>query len=259
MTFLHLIADYGTGDPAFGEVIHRFRAIENDIEIHPTAVPAFSSIATGFWIAQYGLYNPSFEDLAIYANTAPRQDRESPRTDNTGEKLLYAELDNGVPVIAVDAGHTFSFIRDRIETLHDVRTPDSGSQFRSRDFFPQAVIDLLRDKDRLGDRHDPADIPDPPRQTIAHIDGYGNIKTTLRESAIDLEPGTKIEVTIGETTRTATYTTAAFEVPDGSMAFAPGSAGGLDPFMELFLRGSSAAKRFNNPAVGDRLQYSSNT
>jgi len=102
MTFLHLIADYGTGDPAFGEVIHRFKAIDDSIDVHPTAVPAFSSIATGFWIAQYGLYNPAFKDLAIYANTAPRKDDTDPQHDNRGEELVHSELDNGVPVIAVN-------------------------------------------------------------------------------------------------------------------------------------------------------------
>lgn len=259
MTFLHLIADYGTGDPAFGEVIHRFKAIDADIDVHPTSVPPFSSIATGFWIAQYGLYNPSFDELAIYANTAPRKEDTDPQQDNQGEKLVHAELENGVPIIAVDSGHTFSFIREHITALHEVQTPEKGSQFRSRDFFPQAVIDLIDGGDRLGDRRDPDTIPPPPEETICHIDGYGNIKTTLRVSDIDLEPGTDIEVRIGGCSQEATYTTAAFEVPEGRMAFAPGSAGGQDPFMELFLRGDSAAQRFKGPAIGQEVRYSSNT
>jgi flagellin-like protein len=93
----------------------------------------------------------------------------------------------------------------------------------------------------------------------AHIDGYGNIKTTIRASTIDLDPGTNIEVRIGGRGHEATYTEAAFEVPEGRMAFAPGSTGGKDPFMELFLRGDSAARRFNDPAIGQTVQYSSNT
>jgi S-adenosylmethionine hydrolase len=259
MTFLHLIADYGTGDPAFGEVIHRFKALDDDIDVHPTSVPSFSSIATGFWIAQYGLYNPSFDDLAIYAKTAPRKDDSDPQHDNRGEELVHAELENGTPVIAVDAGHTFSFIRDDIRKLHEVEIPAKGSQFRSRDFFPQAVADLIQGRDRLGAERDIGTIPTPPDETIAHIDGYGNIKTTIRASTIDLDPGTNIEVRIGGRGHEATYTEAAFEVPEGRMAFAPGSTGGKDPFMELFLRGDSAARRFNDPAIGQTVRYSSNT
>ncbi len=258
MTFLHLIADYGTGDPAFGEVIHRFNALDDDIDVHPTSVPSFSSIATGFWIAQYGLYNPCFEELTIYANTAPRKDDTDPQHDNRGEELIHAELDNGTPVIAVDAGHTFSFVREHISALHEVETPDRGSQFRSRDFFPEAVLDIIKGNDRLGDGRDPGNIPPPPEEVIAHIDGYGNIKTTIRASDIDLDPSTSLEVTINGRSHEAIYTTAAFEVPEGRMAFAPGSAGGDDPFMELFLRGDSAARRFEEPAVGQRFRYSSN-
>ena len=50
-----LIADYGTGDPAFIEVTQRLLMMLPQAQIHSLSVPPFSTLATGFWIAQLGL------------------------------------------------------------------------------------------------------------------------------------------------------------------------------------------------------------
>ncbi|MDY6770455.1 MAG: SAM hydroxide adenosyltransferase [Candidatus Nanohaloarchaea archaeon] len=253
--FLHLIADYGNGDPAFSEVIHRLTRHDPDITVQPTSVNPFSSLATGFWIAQYGLHNPAFDDMGIYANTAPRRS-EGPQPDNRGEELVYAELDSGIPVIAVDSGYTFSFVKDHLSTFREVNVADSGSQFRSRDFFPEAVIGLLNGESSwLGSERDQGDLPEPPERRIAHIDGYGNIKTTVRQSGTDLEPGDRVKISLNGVERQAQYQKNAFEVEQGTLALAPGSAGGDDPFLELVLRGDSAADTFNEASVSDTLRF----
>ncbi len=46
--YIQLIADYGVGDPAFAEVIQKLHLLAPDIQIWPTSVPSFSTIATGF-------------------------------------------------------------------------------------------------------------------------------------------------------------------------------------------------------------------
>ena len=70
--FIHLVADYGDADPAFSEVVHRLTYEDPSITVQTTAVPPFSTVATGFWIEQLGLHNPAFDDLLVYSNTAPR-------------------------------------------------------------------------------------------------------------------------------------------------------------------------------------------
>jgi len=91
--FISLIADYGTGDPAFAEVTRLLMALPSS-QISLLSVPPFSTLATGFWIAQLGL-NPGPAERLIYHNCAPRQMTLNPE-DNEGEGLTYALLSNGV-------------------------------------------------------------------------------------------------------------------------------------------------------------------
>ncbi|HEY9738703.1 MAG TPA: hypothetical protein V6D06_20560, partial [Trichocoleus sp.] len=71
--FISVIADYGTGDPAFAEVTQRLMMVLPEARVQVLSVPPFSTLATGFWIAQLGL-NPGPKDRLIYHNCAPRQD-----------------------------------------------------------------------------------------------------------------------------------------------------------------------------------------
>ncbi|MDJ0719928.1 MAG: hypothetical protein QNJ54_37870 [Prochloraceae cyanobacterium] len=82
--FISLIADYGTGDPAFTEVSQRIKAELPAAQIQCLSVPPFSTMATGFWIAQLGL-NKGPQPRFIYHNCAPRKDNLEARPDNEGE------------------------------------------------------------------------------------------------------------------------------------------------------------------------------
>lgn len=254
--FICLIADYGTGDPAFIEVTQRLMKGLPEAQIHPLSVPPFSTLATGFWIAQLGL-NPGPTERLIYHNCAPRQDTKEPRLDNEGEGLTYALLANGVKVVGVNAGYTLSFIKSHCQALHIVDVSRGGSQFRSRDVFPGAAAAIAReDFSLLGEAIAPEQIPDPPRDRVAWIDGYGNIKTTIPAPSVKLEPETKVIVRIGDVVSDAVYSDGSFRVAEGTLAFAPGSSGwpahpGEKPvrWMELFLRGGNAWRRFGKPRV----------
>lgn len=247
--FLHLIADYGTGDAAFGEVVQKLYSLHPSLTVHCTSVPAFSTLATGFCAAQYALVNP-VAGMVVYTNTAPRRDDGRSRVENEGEGLCCAALANGVIVVGVNAGYCFSFLKRRIASFHAVNVPNRGSQFRSRDFYPEAVIGIARgQREWLGASLNPAEIPDVPPNRIAWVDGYGNMKTTLRRSACSLAPGQRLTIAIGAHRRTAVAADGAFGVREGELAFAPGSSGGEDPFMEIFLRGGCAWAAFGKPAV----------
>jgi hypothetical protein len=257
--FISLIADYGTGDPAFVEVKQRLLAAFPEAQIDQLSVPPFSTLATGFWIAQLGL-NPGPSDRLIYHNCAPRQDDPEARRDNEGEGLTYALLPNGVKVVGVNAGYTLSFIKMHAKELYTVNVSRGGSQFRSRDVFPTAAAAIARnDFSLLGEVLDPKQVPDPPLNRVAWVDGYGNIKTTIPAHTINLEPETKIVIRIGDIVSDAVYSDGSFRVPEGTLAFAPGSSGWMDSndqplrWVELFLRGGSAWARFGQPKVGQQI------
>lgn len=259
---VHMIADYGIGDLAFAEVIQRIKFHLPDAEPIPMPVPAFSTLAAGFCIAQLGLHIASPGTL-IYHNVAPREDDPASRPENAGERLAYAQLSTGVRVIGVNAGYALSFIKDMADTLRWAASPAEGSQFRSRDIFPQAAAAIaLGLPSALRDAIDVRLIPEPPPSVVAYVDGYGNMKTTIPYHPQKVRPGKRIHVRIQDISHEATVSDGAFAVRHGDMAFAPGSSGwqlrhGSNlRWMEIFLRGGNAWSRFGNPPVGSSVVIS---
>lgn len=257
---VHIIADYGHGDLAFAEVVQRIRLHLPDAEPMLTPVPPFATLAAGFCVAQLGM-NEAPPGTLIYHNVAPREDADEARSNNAGERLAYARLPTGVRVIGVNAGHTFAFIRDTAEELRWAAVPAEGSQFRSRDLFPQAAAAVaLGEPDALGEEIDRAEIPEVPPSRIAYVDGYGNLKTTFRSAPGDVPAGSRVTVRIGETEREAIVSDGSFAVEPGKIAFAPGSSGWAAEggegtrWMELFLRGGNAWKAFGHPHIGEVIR-----
>ncbi len=255
---VHIIADYGIGDLAFAEVVQRIEVHLPDAEFVLTSVPPFATLAAGFCIAQLAL-NPAPPYTLVYHNIAPRQDDEDPRRGNSGERLAFARLATGVHVIGVNSGYTFSFLRNAAEELRWAAVAAEGSQFRSRDLFPQAAAAIILGKSgSLGEAIKQDDIPEVPDNQLAYIDGYGNMKTTVRADQKRPPARTIVTVTIGSRTEKAVFSDDSFGVPVGQLAFAPGSSGwtirGRETrWMELFLRGGSAWEAFGRPPVGSRI------
>ncbi|GAA6616658.1 S-adenosyl-l-methionine hydroxide adenosyltransferase family protein [Scytonema sp. NUACC26] len=259
---VHIIADYGFGDLAFAEVVQRLKLYLPDAEPILTPVPAFATLAAGFCVAQLGL-NKAPAGTIIYHNVAPREDDEQARAGNAGERLAFARLSTGVRVIGVNAGYAFSFVRDLAVELRWAAVAASGSQFRSRDLFPEAAGAIaLGQPDALGEEISFSDIPEIPLNCIAYIDGYGNLKTTIQHDATKGSSGQKVRLQIGEKEREATKSDGSFAVESGELAFAPGSSGWIDAqgehtrWMEVFLRGGNAWESFNCPSIGTHIQIS---
>ena len=257
---VHVIADYGAGDLAFAEVVQRIKLHLPDAEPILTPVPAFSTLAVGFCVAQLGL-NEAPPGTIIYHNVAPRADAEEAREANAGERLAYARLRTGVRVIGVNAGHSFSFVRDAAEELRWAAAPAEGSQFRSRDLFPQAAGAIaLGQPDALAEEIVEAQIPDVPRNLIAYVDGYGNLKTTINEGDAGVPTGRSVGVRVEKFEQKAVMSDGSFAVEQGQLAFAPGSSGwelGQGErvrWMELFLRGGNAWEAFGRPHIGARIE-----
>lgn len=253
---VHIVADYGPGDLAFAEVVQRLKLHLPDAEPVPLPVPVFATLAAGFCIAQLGLHAAP-PGTMIYHNVAPRQDDPAVRRGNAGERLVYAELPTGVRVIGVNAGHAFSFIKDVAQQLRWVVSAADGSQFRSRDIFPQVAVAIaLGQSDRLGEVIEAGSVPEPPTSAIAYVDGYGNMKTTIPYRVKHVTPRKRIRVRINDQEHKATVSDGAFAVPEGELAFAPGSSGwplggGKEiRWIEIFLRGGNAWELFHRPAIG---------
>jgi len=257
---VHIVADYGPGDLAFAEVVQRVKLYLPDAEPVLTPVPPFSTLAAGFCVAQLGL-NEAPPGTLIYHNVAPRADEAAPRQGNAGERLAFARLPTGVRVVGVNAGYTFAFVRDAALELRWAAVSAAGSQFRSRDLFPQAAAAIASGQPgALADEIRSQAVPDTPPNRVAYIDGYGNLKTTIPAGATSLPAGTQVRVRIGDAEQEATASDGSFDIEPGRLAFAPGSSGWATPrgealrWMELFLRGGSAWQAFGRPSVGDTVE-----
>jgi len=257
--YIDFIADYGakTGcdDLAFSEVNRRlleeFSSRNMDFPlIKNLSVRAFNTVETGFAVAQIAYNSRLGKNHIVYHNTAPRKDELAARTNNAGEFLAVAELANGVRVIGVYGGYTFSFLG---APVYRVKCAADGSQFRSRDVFPPCVASLATHADKpltewelLGEQVQ--DVPSVPKDIVCSVDGYGNIKTNvhLQDSIQSIEiNGISLSVVTGA---------GIFSVADGRLIFAPGSSGWNEyHFNEICLRGGSAAQAFNYPNPGDKV------
>jgi len=257
---VHIVADYGAGDLAFAEVVQALRLHLPDAEVVLTPVPPFATLAAGFCVAQLAL-NQAPAGTIVYHNVAPREDDPAVREGNAGERLAFARLKTGVRVVGVAAGYTYSFLKDAAEELRWVNCAAQGSQFRSRDVFPQAAGAIaLGAPDILGDVIKPAEFPDLPAAAVAYFDGYGNIKTTIPGAEAATLQGKKCRVRIGEVEREVVAGDGSFSVEPGQIAFAPGSSGwpleggGDHRWVELFFRGGNAWEEFGRPKVGAPIE-----
>lgn len=253
---IHLVADYGHGDLAFAEVAQRLMRLLPEATVLPTPVPAFDTVSAGFCAAQLALGDGPGERL-VFTNVAPRTDRPDPRPGNQGERLVAAYCTNGVLVVGVNAEHSFSFLREHA-VIRAVDVPDAGSQFRSRDLFPDVVAQLAGgDHGALGAELATDLIPPPPERAVAYVDGYGNLKTTWTEAPVPV--GQRVRVVVDGGMAVATVGDGTFEVPEGEMSFAPGSSGwpgggGSGAFYEVLLRGGNAAERLGRPSAGTPVE-----
>ncbi|MCC6711023.1 MAG: hypothetical protein IT416_01585 [Candidatus Pacebacteria bacterium] len=259
---LHVVCDYKAGGMEFGEINTQiFAGLYQPAEVlvHTTEVPPLDTAALGFVTAQYALA-PFIGKRVVYGNAAPRRDKdEQARKDNFGQGIKYARLKNGTEVVNVYSEYAFGFMKEQIVEFRDIECPAAGSQFRSRDFFPERVAKIMNgDLSVLTTKLNIDDIPDIEPNRVAWTDGFGNIKTTTRASylkKLGLKPGEKVQVILNDVSMVGVVAIGGFAVERGVLAINLGSSGYDDPFVELFLRvhhmsEQTAAVRFGFPAGG---------
>ncbi|MCA9369715.1 SAM-dependent chlorinase/fluorinase [Candidatus Woesebacteria bacterium] len=262
---LHNVHDYKAGGLEFGEIITRLLDNLEDssqVHIHHTEVPPLDTVALGFVTAQLALAECKLRKV-IYGNAAPRRTSDKARKNNKDHGIKYARLDTGTEVINVNSPYAFGFLKSRIVEFRTIDSPDSGSQFRSRDFFPKRVAQLVNgDTSILTDELSIDDIPEIPNNIVTWTDGFGNIKTSMRKSdlaSMGLEDGQKVQVILNDVSMLGVVSTGGFAVDRGMLAVNIGSSGYDNPFVELFLRvhhmgEKTAAVRFDYPEGGAEFE-----
>lgn len=262
---LHVVCDYVAGGLEFGEISSQLQYHLNTphgVRIHPTSVPSLDTMAIGFVTQQYA-FAPHNGQMFIYGNAAPRRDKSTAKKDNSDNGIKYARLDNGVEIVNVYSEYAFGFVKDHIVEYRDIDCPAGGSQFRSRDFFPERVARLINgDRSVLTTELDIASIPEIPHNLTCWTDGFGNIKTTMRKSDLEkgnFKTGDKVQVICNGVSMLGVIATGGFSVDRGVLAVNAGSSGYDDPFIELFLRvhhmkEQTAAVRFGYPEGGTEVE-----
>lgn len=258
-TLLHHIDDYVSGGLEFAEIDTRlYTQIESPdkVYIHDVSVPSLDTMALGFVTGQLAYAPANGRRIVIYGNCAPRRSSDKAQKNNVDHGIVYAKLSNGVEIINVWSDHAFGFVKKDIVELRKITCPNSGSQFRSRDFFPAVVAEVINGNySNITDAIPLSDIPEIPHNMIAWTDGFGNMKTTMRMShlkELGLEPGDKVQVILNDVSMIGVVSIGGFQVDRGVLAINAGSSGYDNPFIEFFLRvhqmsEKTAAVRFGYP------------
>ncbi len=257
---IQVIADFGGGlttDHAFEEVRNHFFRYDTShliraVSEHP--VFAFSTIETGFWIAQMGLHS-DHPGLVIFSNTAPRGDMKW-LGENT-QRFVCGILDNGIPLFAVNTGYSLSFVKDRLKGLWEVKVPNEGTQFRSRDYYPEATMAILKGElSRIGKEVDIKKISAIPNFAVASVDGYGNLKTTIFKSQLSstILNSKILRVSINGTSNFVFNTLTGEKGVTGDLCLFVGSSGGKKrSFLEIVKLQERAADAFKIAGPRDDL------
>lgn len=278
---VHLVADYGpVDDLAWAEVIAALRrTLGQDITVEKVVVPPFNTVNGGFRAAQLarGL-DPSHEILVM--NVDPRAQAPKGVHDGAGAPFVcaYVNHDNRntcvgpqLRVFTPAAGYSLSLMAPHIGVCYVLHTGDGNGQFRSRDLFPGIIAKVLRSGiNDLGARVDLSTIPQIPKGTVLHRDGYGNIKLNLTKTQAikdGWEQGRGVRVTINHIGYEAWCAPSIMGMSFGTMVLAPGSSGDpKDPFLELASRfhpGRSAEVQVGwssdiVPGMGAVIKYETN-
>jgi len=270
---LYLVADYGD-DLAFAEVHLRLRKLVREpFDFQMVRTPKFSTVATGFAVAQLALEGGINPPL-IFHNTDPRADGQE-HAGNDGSPLVFVRLKNGAEVIGPNAGYCFSFLPTEVIVKAEVdyeKPLDRAFGFRSRDWFPSVVSAISKgvlsttvEGFRPSLVHGQVNFASlPTDRTIAcWVDGYGNVKTSERWlDYAEVPDGEEFTVQVlrenrplhPEAQRVVFRAKGDFHSHAGEISLLPGSSGPLkNRYLELFARCNSAHDKGASELLGGVL------
>lgn len=200
-----------------------------------------STIHTGFLVNQiitteerYG--NPL--NTVIFQNTDPRLFSKEKLSNAKGADPLIIKLKSGIYLTGPNAGYDFSFIKNKIDEVYIYQGVNEEGQFHSRDLYSRISAHLLEELEDEIEKEETSSniIPEIDRYYVAHIDNFGNIKTTIKKEVLKgkFEYGDLVTVKIGNKINKAKLADNLFGGTLGELVIYPGSSGATDnPFLEI--------------------------
>ncbi len=227
-----------------------------------------STIHTGFLISQIveteERYGRPLETV-LFQNTDPRIHTTTSIQEGKGADLLIIRLKSGLHLMGPNAGYDFSFILDKIDVVFTYPGLNKGSQFRSRDLYSRVaahLMEAMQDDMELEEAHVHI-IPGIQDDYISHVDNYGNLKTTIRQSVFeeDFAYGDEVEIIINDVSQKAKYVNNLFGGNRGELIVYPGSSGDPhDQLMEISVwrhfneeDQTTGAEKFNSARPGMKI------
>lgn len=293
---LKILTDYPRDDLAHDEVHQALVAAVvrhgvDPVNLDVGSIPGLDTVTAGFKTAQLALNSTLGYGHVFHVNCAPRKNMTS--VTSKGEGIVLGMTASGVAVLAVNAGYTLSFFHDLAAkgemSFFETSVPDAGSQFRSRDFFPDAMAALAAHLSRQVEKHGVETIRKwlkekhfgkiveglsfvgtplaaeaivaLPAGAVSYIDNFGNIKTNFKHKELlkHYEVGEMLAVRLGNSVCDAVMGDVGFSQGEGLLALTSGSSGwGLSGnekefFTEIFLRGGRAERSFKDFQPGDHV------
>ncbi|MBI1216689.1 MAG: hypothetical protein GC185_12835 [Alphaproteobacteria bacterium] len=255
------------------------------------AIPGLDTVTAGFKSAQLVMNSKLGFGHVFHTNCAPRKNLVSVKSQ--GEKIVLGMTRTGAAWLAVNSGYTLAPFHAAAQagdvTFFQTSVPDAGSQFRSRDFFPDALATLaahltarakelgakgveklldagdyegiLKGLPFIGAPLEPANMAQLPEGAVFYIDNFGNMKLNIKHHKLRslYDTGTVLVVAGGETVSEVTVGDTGFSQGEGVMAVTSGSSGwavegeGKTMFSEIFMRGGRAESHFPGIKPGDAL------
>lgn len=228
-----------------------------------------STIHTGFLInqiVQTEEYLGRPQETVIFSNTDPRIHTKNSTKKAEGAIPLIIKLKSGIYLTGPNAGYSFSFIKNKIEVVFEYKGLNVHGQFHSRDLYSRIsahLMDYLEDEMELEEVGKDV-IPNLQGYFIAHIDNFGNIKTTIYHSDFKgkYEYGDKVKIKINKVIKEAKYVTNLFGGVPGELVIYPGSSGEKDNrFLEISVwrhfteeKATTGLHEFNFPKEGSEIE-----
>ena len=146
---LKILTDYPRDDLAHDEVHQALvtACVHRDVwprNLDDGAIPGLDTVSGGFKTAQLALNSTLGFGHVFHTNCAPRKNIASVKS--SGEKIVVGLTKTGVALLIVNSGYALSHFRDSMRVgevaFFQTSVRHAGSQFRSRDFFPDAMAEL---------------------------------------------------------------------------------------------------------------------
>lgn len=191
-----------------------------------------STIHTAFILSQIVETEERFgrpRETVIFQNTDPRLQSETSLKRADGAAPVVILLKSGLYLTGPNAGYDFSMIKDKIEELFIYKGENEEGQFHSRDLYGRMsahLMDSMEDEMEM-DELKLSEIPELDGNYVAHVDNFGNIKTTMFLDSLKgkYEYGDMVPVTINGVTKNAKFVTNLFGGHVGELVIYPGSSG----------------------------------